>query len=454
MRNTLRTPLRSIAIIIMIAISVGLILSMLAARGSISSKITQVEGSTANQITINPAGIQGGFGGGNPLTAAQVASVQKTAHISSLDETLSDKLTASTSSLTPSQQLGSFGARMQQDGAGASTMPSSSFGGNVNRPTPQPRITVTGTNNPSSTITTKQITSGTAFSGSSAAQVAMVGTTLAAKNNLKVGSTFTAYNSTFTVVAIYDTGNTFTNNGMSMPLTTLQSATTQPGAVTNISAIVDSSNNVPSVVSALKSSLGSAADITSEASEAATLVQPLKSIASLALAGVIAAAVAGAAIVLLAMTIIVRERRREVGVMKAIGAKNSVIVRQFSTEALSLTIVGGIIGIGLGLAAAGPITSSLAFSAANTPNSTTADQPVTGVGRHGFGGGGGQGGFGSFRRSASKQFTANISSITTDVSPSTFGLSVVILLLIAVIGSVVPAWLITKVKPAEILRNE
>lgn len=58
-KNAFRSPLRSGAIILMLAISVGLILSMLVARTSVESKINEVKATSGTNITISPAGVMG-----------------------------------------------------------------------------------------------------------------------------------------------------------------------------------------------------------------------------------------------------------------------------------------------------------------------------------------------------------------------------------------------------------
>jgi putative ABC transport system permease protein len=426
----------------MFAISIALILSMLVARSSVQAKINEVKATAGTNITIRPAGVQGGMGGGNPLTADQLKTIQTTPNVTSTTMTLTDQMGTTDTNLTSSLELGAFGQRqMRFESSG-----SSSNGESVTRPAPTPRITVTGTNNVNSVTSdgsNLNITSGQNIDANSGNLTALVGTTLATKNNLSVGSTFSAYGSTVTVSGIYKTDNTFQDSGIIMPLSTVQTLTSQPNVVSTVIATVNSSDNVASTVSSLKTSLGSAADITSEIERAQASVQSLESISSLALAGVIGAAIAGAAIILLAMVMVVRERRREIGVMKAVGGTDGKVVGQFTIEGLTLTVIGTIIGIGLGVVVSGPMTTSLVSS--QSTSSTASTVPTRGR----F-----AGGPGGFAAGGFQQLNKNLTQVTASLTPEVFASALGITFLIAIIGSAIPAWFTARVRPAEVLRTE
>ncbi len=467
-RNAFRNIVRTISIVTILGFSIGLCLVMLIARQAVGSKIADVKSSIGTTITIAPAGFTNFSQANNALTTDTLDAVRTLPHISSLAENLTDRLTTiganqpsfgrfsdDTSSNAQTNLLSPV--TLNTDGAGGDrgfrifVHGGGSLPANFSLPIP-----IVGTTDPAKLSNNDAVlTSGTMIDGTKDNNNAMVSTSMASKNNLRVGSTFTAYGQTLTVAGLFSTGNQAADSTIVVSLPALERLTGQTGAVTNAIATVDSLDNLAATTSAVKSTLGSNADVQSAQDEADAAIQPLENVANISLVSLIGAIIAGSVIILLTMVMIVRERRREIGILKAIGASNTRVILQFMSEAATLTLLGAAIGVIIGTADGGPVTNMLVSSSASTTNATTDSRSGPGGGRtfttRSFGARPITGGI---LQRGGTGVANTVRNVGVNIGWNVLIYSLSAALAIAIIGSSLAGLLIARVKPYEVMRME
>jgi len=494
MGNAFRNRVRSGAVIVILAVAIGLALSMLVAHQAVAAKVSDLKSQIGTELTVNPAGSRGFEGGGEPLTDQDLATIQGADHVSAASGTLALRLSTASDSTdstdaadtgTSQNQMGGPGGGMSTAGStslesaveagtlGQRNNGSSSTDGQQAMPAFSLPITATGISGTDAGGNALSLTDGSAITDYSAGSTeALLGSALAEKNGLSTGSTFEALGRTFTVTGVFDAGTEFDNNTLYLPLAAAQELSGQAGELSTVSVTVDSMENVESVQAALLDELGSdRVDVTAGSTGLSEAVDSLASVQAISLIGFVAALVTAALIVLLIMIMVVRERRREIGVLKAIGASNKTIGLQFVLEAVVLVVLGAVVGSAIAMGASGPIAGALVDSSTDT-GTTAAAAAVPGGGQAGGGqlqappdsggqamgtspdaGSGGPGG-GSMRGGPFGETADLIGTVTTSVGPGTIGLGAAGILFIAVLGALVPALLTARIRPIEVLRGE
>ncbi|TVU66706.1 FtsX-like permease family protein [Paenarthrobacter nitroguajacolicus] len=468
--NAFRNNIRTAAVVAVLAVAIGLALAMLVANQAVGAKVQELNASVGTTLTVNPAGGQGFEGGGEPLTTAEAETAASVANVTSVVGTKALRLqtatTGTTDSTTGSTQQGpggGFGPGGQQATVSTNLTAAVDAGtlGNRNnasgttgaQPARTLPITATGIGaEVDSTGKALEITSGTGLGDYTTSEAkALVGTSLAEKNNLTVGSTFTIQDKTFTVTGIFDAGTTFGNNAVYVTLPEAQALAETPDELSTMIVTVNSMENVDSTKTAVQEALGTdKADVTQGQRNLETAVSSLDSVKNISMIAFIAALATAGIIILLIMVMLVRERRREIGVLKAIGARNRTIGLQFVLESLVLVALGSVVGAVIASLASGGIASALISSNTSTTAAPTTQRGGGLAGAMPNGGGmpgGGQGGpFGG----ASQLLT----SVTASVSPGVLAAGIAAVFAVAIIGALVPALLTARIRPIEVLRGE
>lgn len=141
--------------------------------------------------------------------------------------------------------------------------------------------------------------------------------------------------------------------------------------------------------------------------------------------------VADGAIVLFIMLYTVRERTKEIGTLKALGAGNKTILGQFMLEGVLLSLTAGIVGIVIGIFGATSVANLL------LPQPTQAESGLITIGGGTITGDG---------------LASTAISVTITPELVLFGLGFAVLL--GTLGSLYPAWRAARIRPAEAMRYE
>jgi putative ABC transport system permease protein len=448
-RNAFRSAVRTISVVLILGLTIGLSFVMLTTHHSVTDKVATTLSSIGNTVTIGPPGYAAGGLLGKPLTTAELAPVAHLDGVTSIDESLNGSVQTVGTTRNPCpkgatchESEGHYHVKLGSTSLKSPMSPAARRAGLACEPKPctapvsgSQQVYFSGSTEPANPVnigaSTLRIMSGRAISGTTSADVAMVSTAMAGKNGLKPGSTFTAYGKTLTVAALFNSDNQSADNTVVTSLPVLQHLTGETGQVTTAVVTVASLSGLPAATSAIERLLGPRASVVSDLDDAGKAVGDLDSVKSIAVYSLAGAVGAAVVILLLVMVMIVRERKREIGILKAIGASNRRIIAQFTSEALTFTLLGLVAGLVAGIAAASPVTSALV---SNSGASSAAS------------------GAGLFR--APSPFLSRLTDINAQIGWGVILGALAAAVVIAVLASAATTWMIGRIRPAEVLRSE
>lgn len=226
------------------------------------------------------------------------------------------------------------------------------------------------------------------------------------------------------VIGMYASGYVFGDLQLFMPIDTFRSIYGVDHGFSWVFAQADSVENVAAIAQRLQGTVGNVADILAPKSAAVFTATTSRSVIQLASAGSVVAFILMIVVVFFVLLMQVRERAREIGTLKAIGASNGGVTIQFLTEALAFTLLGGVLGLVIFRLLGEAVTGQ--FFAL---------------------------GIGPFLPSQYKPLFESL-TVSSHVSGSVLLLVVVVAVLAAVIGSAYGVWQAIKLSPLEAMKDE
>lgn len=281
---------------------------------------------------------------------------------------------------------------------------------------------------------------------------------LAEENNLKVDDTVTFYlpsdsskTYTFKIVGIFETESDTNEDFMNMNALNSQNQIYTNETTINEILENDDTNSLNATIylknqndlskytkEVKKKGLSEYYTVSDNSSEVTSALTPIKNISSFSVTFLIIILIVGALILSIINILNIRDRKYEIGVLRAIGMSKFKLILSLLTELFIVTVIAFIMGITIGKLVAQPVTNKMLESEISSSNNEEKTREEN------FGGKG-------FERPNDKNYIKNL-DITLDslTIVELFGFSI---LLVLISGSA-SAIFITKYNPNHILRNQ
>jgi putative ABC transport system permease protein len=277
----------------------------------------------------------------------------------------------------------------------------------------------------------------------------MIGSSLQDLLGIGAGDTLELGNATFEVVGVFDTGTSSTTTQTGRPrfaptyaymlLSDAQELFDMAGEVTSVRVYAESVDEVDGVVQQITDTYGENVTVTTQESLLEDLPEVYRNVEdtvssqlsqaeSMASQEVAVSLIVGGVIVFSTMFYTVRERTKEIGILKALGFRDRDVMSQFMLEGVVISLIGGLAGVAIAAVGA-PALANLLL------------RPISlaGEGRGGM--------FPGQMQLEQVQLSAPL-----DMGLALVGLGVAVVL--GVVGSFYPALHASRQNPVEALRHE
>ena len=195
----------------------------------------------------------------------------------------------------------------------------------------------------------------------------VLGANVAADKKVGVGDTIIWLKKKLTVVGVMESTQTFPDNFAVVPFETARRVQRIPLWVAGSITVIPESPEITEEVA--ERITKQVPNVTAESPERqiADIRQAMAIFQAIVLSGSLLAAIVGGLSVVNTMIMSVRERTREIGLKKAVGASEGAIIGEYLLEAAMIGLLGGIVGIVLGSILAQVLNAAFAEALSGAP---------------------------------------------------------------------------------------
>ncbi len=195
----------------------------------------------------------------------------------------------------------------------------------------------------------------------------VLGSNVAANKKVGVGDTIIWLKKKLTVVGVMESTQTFPDNFAVVPFETVRRVRRFPLWVVGSIAVIPESPQITEEVAERITKQVHGVTAESPERQIADIRQAMAIFQAIVLSGSLLAAIVGGLSVVNTMIMSVRERTREIGLKKAVGASDGAIVGEYLLEAAMMGLLGGIFGIVLGSTLAQVLNAAFAEALSGAP---------------------------------------------------------------------------------------